>query len=109
MSASTPAPCPLDTEPATLAELEDRRRVYRLQTVEAMRCEHDVTCPCGRVIRLWAAYRCRCCGLRFCPVCAIRHFGLEEEVVDGMPRLVPGRRAPAPDSTFPPRSGSTPP
>jgi hypothetical protein len=73
-------PCPLDTAPATEAELEERRAVYRRQALEAMKCQHQVTCTCGRRIALWAVYRCRCCGLRFCGVCALRHMGLQ---VDG--------------------------
>lgn len=46
-----------------------------------------VTCPCSRRLHLRGAYRCRECGVWFCGVCALAHFGLTIDRETG--RVVP--------------------
>ncbi|ADU61454.1 hypothetical protein Daes_0431 [Pseudodesulfovibrio aespoeensis Aspo-2] len=34
-----------------------------------------VTCPCGRTLAMFRAFRCFHCGIWFCSSCAKEHFG----------------------------------
>lgn len=47
------------------------------QAIELKDVDAEVTCPCGKSIRVTDAYRCFECEVYFCPPCAEEHFGLD--------------------------------
>lgn len=83
-------PLNLDRAPANEDEIAAVRTLIRGQA-EELRAQGAalmsdgapvITCPCGRRTPLANNYRCRQCGLWFCPACAARHFGTDESGTD---------------------------
>lgn len=74
----------LDHDTADEAELEARRDLLHRQ-LEEVAAAHTVfvTCGCGRRVSVPFAYRCRQCGVFFCGVCGLRHFGLAVDRATG--------------------------
>jgi hypothetical protein len=71
----------IDLDPATESERQARRHVVQAQARELAACNVWMTCACGqRFSFAVTGYRCRSCGIVFCPACALRHFDL---VADG--------------------------
>ena len=77
----------LDRSPQTCLEAEQKRDALLAQFIELRRqgqgcsCPEAgivwVTCPCGRRLALYHAYKCAVCGFYLCWACAKRHFGLD--------------------------------
>lgn len=44
---------------------------------------NPVTCPCGRTLALFSAFKCYHCGIWFCKECAKEHFGPDLSVHAG--------------------------
>lgn len=93
MSEPILPPEEVDADPVDDAALERRWDVLSRQSLEVDAARGiTVTCPCGRLVRLIEAFRCRVCSIVLCARCALRHFGLRRGA-DGKIERVPEAEA----------------